>query len=191
MSKESRRTKGVKLIARRDGEYYFVDSVFDHGDGLAGCTGTVCYPVSEEQAEELLSMDNLEERFGDHWEERYKDDVDSECEECDGCINDEGCDSCGYPSLRSLCSEIVRFEGIESVIDWLGSDYTDALEGAGADAMYADCTGCGRIFGNCGRPGPMDPNEFDEVYDKKALVAILAFESGVVSFEYASKAIFG
>lgn len=191
MSDDSRRTNGVKLIARMDGEYYFVDSVFDHGGDFVGVTGTVCHPVSEEQAKELLSLDNLEERYGDHWEERYRNVVDADCEECDGCINDEGCDSCGYPSLRSLCNEIVQCEGIDAVIDYLGSDFTDALTAIGEDAEYADCTGAGRIFGNCGREGPMSPDEFDEVYDRKALVAILAFEDNAVPYEYAAKVVFG
>jgi len=191
MSNDSRRTNGVKLIGRKDSEFWFVDSVFDHGDDLAGVTGTICYPVSDEYADELLSIDNLEERFGDYWHERYSEDARNDCEDCNGEPQDEGCEACDYPSLREICSQIAQYEGIDAVIDFPGHDYVDALEGIGEEAEYADTIGCGRIFGNCGRDEPMSPGYFDEVYDRKALIALLAFEDNAVSYEYAARVVFG
>jgi len=191
MSKSSRRTNGVKLIGCRNDEFWFVESVFDHGDGLAGVTGLICNPVSEVQAEEMMSLDNLEERFVDYWEERYKVAVDEDCPICNGEPQEDGCDDCQYPSLRSFCVEIANCDGINSVIDFPGQEYVDALVAIGEDAEYADCAGAGRIFGNCGQDGPMSLDSFDKVYDRKALVAIVAYEDGAVSYEYAVRVIFG
>ncbi len=191
MSNDSRRTEGVKLIGKRDGEFWFVDSVFDHGDDLAGVTGTVCYPVSEKYADELLSADNMAERFGDYHHERYSPDARDNCEDCNGEAQDEGCEACGYPSLAEFCAEVAQYDGIDSVIDYPGDEFCDALNAIGEDAEYADTSGCGRIFGGCGGSGPMSPDDFDKIYDRKALIAVLAYEAGAVSYEYAVKIIFG
>ncbi len=184
------RTNGVILVCRKDSEYWFISSVFDHGD-LAGCTGTICYPITEEMMDELLSIDNLVERFGDYWEERYRDDVDENCEACDGWIDEDGCKDCGYPSLRSFCGEIGQYEGPEAVIDNPGNEYAEAINAIGVEAEYADCFGCGRIFGSFNEDESMSPDDFDEVYDYKALVASLAYEAGAVDYNYACRIIFG
>ncbi len=42
----NKRSEGAVLIARKGKEFWFVDSVFYHSDGLAGCTGVCVYPVS-------------------------------------------------------------------------------------------------------------------------------------------------
>ena len=195
MSNDTRRTEGVKLVGRKGGEYYFVDSIFDHGNGygngLAGATGTVCIPISDDQADELLDPNNMTERYGDYWEEYYGSKVQEDCPNCKGCIDDEGCEECDYPSLRSFCSDIAQCDGIDSMIDFPGQEYVDALTAIGQDAEYADCSGCGRIFGNCGRSGSMSPDYFEEVYDRKALIALLAYEDKAVSYEYAARAVFG
>ena len=47
----SKRTQGAVLVGRMDQEYYFVESVFEHKNGFRGCTGTVVYPVSDEQVD--------------------------------------------------------------------------------------------------------------------------------------------
>ncbi len=190
MSNDSRRTEGVKLIGRRDGEFFFVDSVFDHGDDLSGVTGTVCNPVSEKYADELLSANNMAERFGDYHHERFSPDASDGCEDCEGEAQNEGCEACEYPSLAEFTAEIAQFDGIDAVIDFPGHEYVDALTAIGEEAEYADTSGCGRIFGSCGGSGPMDPDSFDEVYDRKALIALLAYESGAVSYEYACRVIF-
>ncbi len=191
MSKDSRRTNGVKLIARRDGEFWFVDSVFDHGGDLAGVTGTICNPVSEEYADELLSIDNLEDRFGDYWHERSSEDVREDCPDCEGEPQEEGCEECNYQSLWGFCADVAQCDGIDGVIDFPGDSYVDALVAIGQDAEYADTSGCGRIFGNFGGERLLGPDSFDEVYDRKALIAILAYEDGAVDYEYAVKIIFG
>jgi len=184
-SNNSKCTNGAVLVARRDGEYYFVDSVFDHGNDLAGCTGMCVYPITEEMMEELLSTDNLEELYGDYWEEKYKDDVDENCEACDGWIDENGCEDCGYPSCRDFCAEIGQYDGSDAVIDDPGYEYAEALDAVCEDKIeYAACTGRGRIFSS------MSLDNFDEVYNHKALVACLAYEVGVVDYDYAVRAIF-
>ncbi len=184
-------TNGAVLVARRDSEYYFVDSVFDHGDN-AGCTGCVVYPVTGKMVDELLSIENLEERYGDYWEERYEGEVDENCEACDGHIDDDGCEACGYPSLRSLCQDIAQYDGSDAVIDNPGYEYAEAINAVCDDEIeYADCTGCGRIFSSFDSDKPMTPDDFDEVYNLKALVAALAYEASAVDYDYAIRVIFG
>jgi hypothetical protein len=181
----SERTEGAVLVARDGGEYYFVQSVFKHDDDFAGCTGICCDPVTEEHMDYLLSTDNLVERYGDHWEEISNNALDENCEACDGFLDEEGCVDCGYPSVESFCSEIGQYEGSSAVIDDPGGDYAEALNAIGIEAEYANCSGCGRIFGR------MSLGDFDEVYNRKALVACLAYEDGAVDYDYACKVIFG
>ncbi len=173
------RTEGVVLIARKDSEYYFVDSVFDGGN-LAGCTGIICHPITEEHMDELLSTNNLVERFGACWEERFK--FDENCEACDGWLDEEGCEYCGYPSQESFCSDIGNCGGSDAVIDDPGGDYAKALNAIGIEAEYAHLSGAGRIF---------TIDDFDKIYNRKALVAVLAYEAGAVDYDYACKVIFG
>ena len=180
---KSVRTEGAVLVARRDGEYYFVTSVFDHGD-LSGCTGMSCWPVTEEMMDDMLSIESLIERFGDYWEEKYEGDA--VCEACDGHIDEDGCEDCSYPSLCSFCAKIGAVYGSDAVIDDPGGDFAEALDAVCDDKIeYADCTGCGRIFGSNGL------DDFDEVYNRKALVACLAYEDGAVDYNYAVRIIFG
>jgi len=188
------REEKAKLIGRIGDEYWFVDSVFKHGDGLAGCTGCQVYPVSADQADEALSFDNMADRYADYWAEQYKDAAEDDCENCGGYPDEDGCENCGYPSLESLCNDIARADGYDAVFDFPGHEYTDILEGIlvtedDPDAVeFADCGGCGRIFGHAAHDFK---DRFDEVYDRKALVAILAYEDGAVDYEYACKAIYG
>jgi hypothetical protein len=184
----SKRTEGAVLIGRKDGEFWFVDSVFKHDDDFAGCTGTCVYPVSEKQADYLLESDQVEERYCDYWNEQAKDHLQEDCDNCSGHPDEDGCEYCGYSSLRDLCADIVQYDGIEAMIDYAGDEYTDAMNEHGDlddKAEYADCVGCGRIFGRQG------PDDFDEVYNRKALVAILAYEDGAVDYDYACRVIYG
>jgi hypothetical protein len=178
------RTEGVVLIGRRDSEFWFIDSVFKHDDDFAGVTGTVCNPVSEEYAEELLSPDNLEERFGEFWGEKFEDAAQEDCPDCRGYPQTEGCEECNYPSVKAWCADIAQYGGIDAVIDYAGDEYTEALVAVGEDAEYADCSGCGRIFG-------IDLTGWDDIYNRKALVAALAYEANAVSYDYACRVIFG
>lgn len=184
-AKSSRRTKGAVLVGRKDQEYWFIDSVFEHGTDLAGCTGMVVYPISEESADQLLEPENMKDRFEDAWEETFKESVRDDCRDCCFGVNEEGCEYCGYPSLLSWCGGIADCDGIDSVIDDAGYEYTKALVEKGVDAEYTDCCGCGRIFSR------EDVDDFDEVYNRKALVACLAYEDGTVDYDYTAKVIYG
>jgi hypothetical protein len=70
------------------------------------------------------------------------------------------------------------------MVDCAGQEYVDALNDIGVDAEYADFSGCGRIFGRLGL------DDFDEVYDRKALVAILAYEDGATNYDYTCRAVY-
>ena len=188
----SERTNGAVLVARRDYEYYFINSVFKHDDDFQGCTGVGVYPVTEAMMDDMLSTDSLVERFGDFWEEKYKNAFDENCEACDGWLQEEGCTDCGYPSCESVCFEIGQYEGSDAVIDNPGYEYAEAINAVCEDEIeYADCTSAGRIFGSFDKLRPTTPDDFDEVYNRKALVACLAYQAGAVDYDYAVRAIFG
>ena len=188
----SERTSGAVLVARKDSEYYFVDSVFKHSDGFAGCTGISCCPITEEMMGDMLSTDNLVERYIDHWTERFENEVEEDCPDCHGYIDEDGCEYCDYPSVESFCNEIRQYEGFDAVIDDQGDECAKALNAVcDCEVEYANCIGAGRIFGSFNRNKPITPDCFDEVYNMKALIACLAYEDGAVSYEYAAKAIFG
>ncbi len=185
------RTEGVVLVARKDSEFWFIDSVFEHSDGLSGCTGVICYPVSDGHMDDLLEIESVEERYEGYWGELYKGQALEECAECNGSLQEEGCGECDYLSLRSLCQDIIDTDGVDAMVDDPGEEYSDAIKKVGEDAEYADTSGCGRIFSSYGNDEPMSPDNFDEVYNRKALVACLAFEDGAINYAHAARVIFG
>lgn len=184
----SERSEGAVLIARKSDEFWFVNSIFRHDNDLSGCTGMCVYPVSEKQAEYLLEPDQVEERYCDYWNEQAKDHIQDDCDKCSSGPDEDGCEHCGYPSLSSLCADVVHYDGIEAMIDCVSQEYVDAMNEHGDlddEAEYADCVGCGRIFGRQGL------DDFDEVYNRKALVAILAYEDGTVDYDYTCRVVYG
>lgn len=172
-----KRNEKVVLIGRKGNEFWFVDSVFWHRADFYGCTGTTVWPVSSEQVEEMLSTDSLADRFGYYWAEQAQ--IKPDCDDCACGPNEEGCEYCGYQSLNSLCADIARFDGLNAVVDYPGHEYEEILAEFIDDLETVDCSGCGRIFHG-------DP-DFDEVYNRKALVAILAYEDGAVSYDYVNR----
>lgn len=189
------RTEGAVLIGRKDGEYWFVDSVFQHNDNFAGCTGTIVVPISVAQAEEMLSVEYLQDRYEDVWHESANSDIKYNCDPCTEGPNEAGCDYCGYQSFSDFCSDIAQYEGLDAVTDFPGHDFEAAILELLGDEKdtdprdrleTVDCTGCGRIFGE-----PLAESDFDKVYNHKALTVILAFEDGAVTYDYARHVIFG
>lgn len=187
----SKRTEGAILVGRKDNEYWFVDSVFWHDANFYGCTGSIVCPISEEQAEDELSVDQLEDRFYDYWYERAIEDIQEGCENCAGEPNNDGCEDCGYQSLRRFCEDIVRYDGYDAVFDYPGHAYEEVLrdllvsDDDPSRVETVDHSGCGRIFGNDG------VDDFDEVYNLAALEACLAYEKGIGSYDDTARVIFG
>ena len=186
------RRKGVVLVARKGCEYWFIDSVFWHDADLYGCTGSTVYPVSEEQAEDALSVDQLEDRFGDYWRERVEKDVQGDCENCASGPDEDGCEDCGYQSLRGFCTDIATHDGYDAVFDYPGCEFEEILR----DLLVSDddpdcvetvdCSGGGRILA-----APVCYSDFDEVYNSSALKACLDYEGGAISYDDAVRIIFG
>lgn len=180
----SKRTEGVVLIGRKDQEYWFIDSVFRHGDDLYGCTGITVYPVSEEQADDAMSPDSLAERCCDYWAELAKESVKGDCANCSCGPDENGCEYCGYKSLAIFCERIADVDGYHAMFDFPGDAYQEAMEKKLGPLEFADCSSGGRIFGR------LDPAYFDEVYNRKALTACQAYEAGAVDYDYACRVIF-
>jgi hypothetical protein len=192
------RTENVKLIGRNDSEYFFVDSVFKHtsdfeggANNFQGVTGCAVYPISEAYADDMLSDDMLEERYGDYWHECASDKIDSDCPVCKDGPVEEGCEDCGYESLSDLCAGIRQYDGYDAVFDYPGYEYEEILsdiadaDDDADDVVFADCSSCGRIFSET------HSNDFDEVYDRWALAACIEWEACSISYDCAVNVIFG
>lgn len=157
------RTNSFKLIGRKDNDYYFVDSVFKHRDGLAGVTGSVVRPVSPDEWEWASDRENVAERLQDG----YDGDLDGD-------------------DFEDFVDRVIADHGIEYLM-FDGSDRdaaSEAFDDLGVEHKSTDCSGGGRIFSS------INDMDFDEVYDRKALVAIAAYEDGAVSYDYAVSIIF-
>lgn len=188
------RHEGFVLIGRRDGDYHFVESVFDHGDGFQGATGSIVRPVCKDEWEWASDPENVAERLHEYWECEYGRNARSTCDECEGFPDSsKGCETCGIESLDDFTARVIAHDGIEHLM-FDSSDKDAALaifEGFVEGVVTTDCSGGGRIFG---RDSYVEGNPFrgfDEVYNRKALVAIQALEDGVVSVDYAARIIFG
>ena len=179
------RYSGFVCVGRSGDEYYFVESIFDHGDGFQGCTGCVVRPVSKEEYDWASHTDNVMEWVGDVWEELYKHKACDDCEKCCGFLDEEeGCENCGVPSLRDFAEKCIDEEGIENLMFDPSNccEAEEAFAEMGVECECTDCVGCGRIFTR-----GMD---FDEVFDRAALEAINDFEGHKCSMDYAVSTIF-
>jgi hypothetical protein len=182
----SNRTEGAVLIGRKDQEYWFIDSVFLHDADFFGCTGCTVYPVSEEYAKDAMSPGSLADRLYDCWAERAANEwIKEDCANCRSGPDEDGCEHCGYESLSDFCVRIAQSNGYETMFDFPGHAYQEALEEKLGPLEFADTSGCGRIFGRD------DWDDFDEVYNRKAIVACQAYEAGAVDYDYTCRVIFG
>jgi hypothetical protein len=177
----SKRTKGTVLIGRKGDEYWFIDSVFYLDADLFGCTGRTVYPVSKEWAEDTMSPNSLADRFCEYWAESAT--IKEDCDNCRCGPDEDGCKYCGYGSLSDLCERIANTDGYDAMFDFPGHAYQEAMEEKLGPLEFADCSGGGHIFDRV--------SDFDEVYNRKALVAYQAYEAGAVDYDYACQVIFG
>lgn len=159
----SNKVNGWSLIGCKDGAYYFCDSVFDHGDGHVGATGSIVRPVSAKEWEWATDRENVAEYLCGC----YEGDTDSQ-------------------DFEDWVDSVIQHDGVDSIMfdESDCCDASDSFDDLDIEHECTDCIGCGRIFG---RTNEMD---FDEVYNRKALVAIMALEDGAVSKDYAAKIVF-
>lgn len=161
-------TEGWTLIGRKDGVFYFCDSVFDHSDGHHGATGIEIRPVCKDEYDWASDRENVAERYADVWcEMKGIDDVD---------IDDDAFMAWIDNMLWTEDPAWLMFD------DSSTCDASDSFDALNIEYECTDCIGCGRIFSR--------DTDFDEVYNRKALVAILALEDGAVSADYAAKVVF-
>ena len=183
------RTNGVVLIGRRENEFWFVESVFYHDKDFFGCTGLTVFPVSAKWAEESLSDDSMAGRFEDYWVERSEESISANCKHCELGVQEDGCEDCGYQSLKAFCADIRQYDGYDAVFDYPGYEYEEAIAKYVDDVETVERSGCGRIFG---RPFGCDGRfDFDKVYNYAALLACIHYEAGRISYDQAANAIFG
>jgi hypothetical protein len=182
------RAKCDVLVGRIGDSYYFIDSVFKYNDGFSGCTGQAVDSVSAGYAKLLLSADYSEDYCLEWWEDKFGKVADLDCSFCRGHARLDGCEYCDYPSLTAWAAKVVDEDGISAFID--NNDGNDGalvavLNDITGDTIHTNCSSCGRIFSQIAL------EDFDEVYNRKALVACLAFEDGAVEYDYAVEVIVG
>ena len=158
---KTKRLKGFKCIGRKGDDYYFADSTFKHRDDFQGVTGTVVRPVSTEEWDWASDPENVAERL-------------LEC--YDGCKCDA--DWMNGDKYNDWVDMVICADGIaETMFDTSYTcDASDAFDEMGIEHEATDCNSCGRIFGRLGF------DDFDEVFDREALMAINLIEAGVGCF---------
>ena len=185
------RVEGFKLIGRIGDAYYFAQSVFEHSDGFKGVTGCVVRPVSPEEFEWASDRENVAERLQDVYEV---------------CVVNEGKwhnrDNANAVSLkdwsgRFVCrrtrdfedfiDDSIRFDGIENIMydESYCCDASDAFDELDIEHECTDCVGCGRCFDE----RIMD--DFDEIYDHGAYIAIRCLEAGMDCADDTAFIVFG
>ena len=165
------RTEGFVCIGRNGDAYDFVTSVFKHDDGFSGCTGSSVRPVSAKEWEWASDPENVAERVEDYYNELHGDDIWD--------------DDADIETLDEFVERAIDIDGIDHLM-FDSSDHCDAsfaFNVMGIEHEFTDCIGCGRMFGR--------GSDYEEVINRKAMVACEAYEAGAVSYEYACKIIFG
>lgn len=165
------RHNGWVLIGRNGSEYHFCESVFDHGDDFQGATGSIVRPVSAEEYEWASDRENVAERYCMYWMEmkgiRDYDEDEHEAE------------------FMEWIDQMLQYDDPAWIMfdDSDTCDASESFEALGIEHECTDCIGGGRIF-SVG-------SDYEEVFNRKALVALQALEDGAVSADYAAKVVFG
>lgn len=178
------RRNGFVCVGRKDSEYYFINSVFKHGEGFQGVTGCTVRPVDAKEWEWACDRENCAERLQDvyetcHGNSAYRDDPDDDDFDRDD-------------DFERFVDDVIHYDG-EAHIHYDESYSCEASEVFDALGVEHECTDCidrGRIFGRAGWRGRMDSEWFDEVFNLKALNAALYFEDGRGDVDFIGKMIF-
>jgi hypothetical protein len=171
------RTTGCRLIGRDGDTYYFVDSVFDHGDGFRGCTGFAVRPVSPGEWEWASEFENVAERLEDVYADMYGGD--------DRWYDPDSAGDAREKDFERFVNDAIQYDGIghlmfdESYCCEAGSVF-DKLE---LEYETTDCNGCGRMF--------KADSDYEELFDLNAWIGVRSFEGGIGTYEWAAKTIFG
>lgn len=165
------RTEGYKLIGRKDDDYYFVDSIFDHGNGHRGCTGVIVRPVSPGEYEWATDREKVAERLVSCYEDMYGIDWDDDSE-----------------AFEVYVDASIDSEGVNAIMfdTSFNSETSAQFTKLGIEHDCTDCSGCGRIF-DAGSVW----DDWDELFDLDAWLTVTDFEGGKGSYEQAAKVIFG
>lgn len=147
MTAKRQQTDYNKLVGVIDGDYYFLDYTFDHGD-FKGATATVLRPVPKDEWEDRNDPDNLREEYREHWQ--------SAVERGD---TDEGLE------------DWMEYNDAAPYFDDSGSQHWDTLRELGiSEEEYPviECVGGGRSFSK--------NMKFDKVYAPELVKVIDQFE---------------
>lgn len=159
--KKEKRIKIDKLVGRtEDGEYYWLDEVFEHAKNFRGACGSVFRPVTVAQKEEAMTPENAKERFRDLWQEAVRtghteDSLDEYVESIVGCDELESFFDLSYYDNGCEIAEIYNSE--------LPADAPEE-----DNAEFCECVGRGRCFNH--------KIKWAKVYDTKALKLALSYE---------------
>ena len=146
------KTKYNKLIGRIGNEYYFLDYLFFDNDGFKGATGTIMYPMTENEYDDRVKNYFDPENIKELWEQAVK----------------SGKTTLG---LNDWIELVKNTDGEENIID---RSYTESYgkilkkKLGEKKAFEVECIGGGRCF---------DENmQWDEMYNEKLWKKIQEYE---------------
>jgi len=161
-----RKTINMLVGKTTEGEYYFLESLFDHGT-FSGATGLICVPVTKEEYRERTDPEGeyVRDYLRDLWEQAVGN---GDTEE----------------SLSEWVREFVASEGTDWIIESCPSDaerkvlacYNEELDrdpdhDPDQEAEMVECIGAGRIFS---RKGGI---EWEALYAPNVLAAAMKYEN--------------
>ena len=151
-----------KLVGRdENGDYYWLDYVFDDGNGFRGAVGSTFHPVSEAEKEKRMNPENAREHFRGLWQEAVKAGSTEE-------------------SLDDYVQNLIDIDGIDAFFDLsyydagckvaeiYNSEHSKDARPPEDLAEFSECTGGGRCFDY--------KIKWEKIYDKDALDLGLSYE---------------
>jgi hypothetical protein len=183
------RVEGCKCVGRNGSEFYFVSSIFEHGDGLKGCTGFIVRPVSPEEYDWASDRENIAERLEDVYECCYT--REGRWYRSDNANGERRKGSDGrFVSRREsdfedFVDDAILSDGVDHIMfdTSYGCESWRFFEAIDEKFESTDCIGCGRIFDK--------DSDYEELFDHAAWMGVRAWEGGSCSFEWAARTIFG
>lgn len=159
----SRQQQNINTLVgkSKDGDYYWLNYVFEESADFRGATGSVFRPVSEAEKEEKMDFDNAKDWLKEIWQ---------------GAVSTGNTEQ----GLDGYVQEVIDIDGENAFFDL--SCYDNGCEIAemfnselpeNADesekAEFSECVGGGRCFNH--------KIEWDKIYDNDALTLALSYEA--------------
>lgn len=130
MKDEKRTTYNIVVGITENDEIYLLNSIFDHGKGFKGATGSVLVPVSQDYIDERNDLDSIIDTYGYLWTEAVASGSTTDSQE-------------DYMQQVLDSSDGAFFGHDESYVHHITKEFKDEYF---PDAETFECVGGGRCF---------------------------------------------